>query len=180
MARSRKRRIARALGFGLAGLVLCLIALPLWFPWVARPICSRLGISYAKYERVGYARFELKNATYATRGVRIEAATVAGPVATTWLWRRWFGGGEADAYLRAANWKVQITGTKEGKPGGPASVYTNFHRVGATLSAVRNWLPTTMLTNGAVEVGGQSFRFPAAVWEKGSLSAQLHLPKYWQ
>src|SRR5947207_8392626 len=48
----RQRKLLLAVGILMSGLLLIWFSMPLWFPWVLRPISSRYGASYARFERL--------------------------------------------------------------------------------------------------------------------------------
>ena len=59
---SRKKRWLKVLGFGFLAIAVVALALPVWFPWVFRPVLARLGIRFDAYERVGYTRYKTQHA----------------------------------------------------------------------------------------------------------------------
>src|SRR5262245_47433443 len=83
----RQRIIIRTLGLTLGGLVLLLIALPLWFPWILRPVAARYGATFSRYQRQGYGRFTVQDVTFTNKHVRVQAGRVDAPVPSVWLWR---------------------------------------------------------------------------------------------
>jgi hypothetical protein len=105
----RKRQILRVLGIVFGGLLLLVLALPLWLPWVLHPLAQRFGIHYAKYERTGYARFALVDVTWSSSGTQFRAGRVEAFVPTVWLWQRSFGR-EPTTYVRGANWALELSG----------------------------------------------------------------------
>src|SRR5438874_701722 len=106
--KGRKRKIMLALGIALAALVLMLAGLPLWLPWVSRPILGRYNVHYATYKRAGYSRFELTDVVYASKNIRVTSAHVEALLPTAWLWQRTIHSREPAVCLRAQNWKVEI------------------------------------------------------------------------
>src|SRR3954471_18470548 len=83
---NRRRKLFRMLGVILLGLGILVLALPIWLPWVLRPILQRQGIRYATYERVGYRRFALRGVTFIKRKTEFKAARIEAVMPTLWLW----------------------------------------------------------------------------------------------
>src|SRR5206468_3519287 len=83
----RKRRIWLACCWTLAGLVLLVLALPLWLPWCLRPIARKSGATFSDYQREGYGHWALNNVTYSNRLVVFRAQRIQGLVPTVWLER---------------------------------------------------------------------------------------------
>src|SRR5690348_10158708 len=83
----RQRKVLLGLGFFLAGIFLLLVSLPLWFPWIMRPVASKNGARYAHYERVGYRHFAVEGTGFTNDALRFRAQRVEGLVPTLWSWR---------------------------------------------------------------------------------------------
>src|SRR5882724_11294407 len=83
----RQRKLLLGLCLGLAIMVLLPLSLPLWFPWVLRPLAAKYGASYASYEREGYSRLALRQVTITNCNVRFRADSIKTLVPTIWLWR---------------------------------------------------------------------------------------------
>ena len=94
---------------GMAGVTAFLVSLPLWFPWVARPILRSAGVRYARYQRDGYARFTLHEASYREAGVTIYAERIQATVPSVWLWRLGFSRQKSQPFARADNWSVEFS-----------------------------------------------------------------------
>jgi hypothetical protein len=61
MVSKSKRILLIGLGVMGLGILLSLVALPLWFPWVLRPLLPKYGVEFGSYERQGYGRLALLN-----------------------------------------------------------------------------------------------------------------------
>ena len=185
-----KRKLLRRLGLLLGLLLLLLLAVPLWFPWLFRPVAHRFGIDFATYERAGYGRFVLVDVSFAKKATRFRAAKIEAFVPTVWLWHRCFDR-EPATYLRAQTWKLEFiqARTTNKEPTRAVSVYTNVNKIGSTLGKLQYWLPKAVLTNGVIEAGGQAplilriiahtniypihLDLPTATWLKGNLTTEL-------
>jgi len=103
---------------------------------------------------------------------------------------------EPVALLQAQNWKLELLQRKERAAAGPASVYTNVHKLGGTLSKLANWVPKASLINGAIDASGGltnttasaltktksmlQVQLASVTWLKGILSAEVKLPNLQQ
>jgi len=76
----RQRRVLLGLGIFLAAVAVLLVALPLWLPWLMRPIAARNGARYAHYERVGYRRFAVEGVVFTNDAIRFRAERLEGLV----------------------------------------------------------------------------------------------------
>ena len=155
-------------------LVLAVAALPLWFPWALRPIAKRYGATYAHYQRIGYARFELTDFALTNGATRVTANDVKAFVPTVWLWRH-FNGGRNEDFLAVQSWKYAAAETKSVHANAPPSVRDIFQTVQNVAAALRDWVPTATLSSGAVLVDKQNVEIASANWTNGNLTAAVSL-----
>src|SRR5690242_5457443 len=87
MAGGKRRKFFRLLAFSFLGLLLALAVMPLWLPWVLKPVVKRFGASYSGYERDGYSRFRVSGVTFTNQHAHVHAERVGAFVPTVWLWR---------------------------------------------------------------------------------------------
>jgi translocation and assembly module TamB len=155
-----------------AGLVVLWLALPLWFPWVLRPVARRSGAYYSGYERLGYGRFLLHDLTFTNRAVRFHADRVEAYIPSSWLW-----------HLRASHRLegtpfVQITGWSFDSLPSTAATATSttdeIKSIAVTLAAVQRWLPQALTTNGTIRLPAETLSIPSLTWSNGELSAQAY------
>ena len=52
-------RLMRRLVWTVVFALLVLVSLPIWFPWVLKPVLRHFHLSYSDYDRIGYTRFTL-------------------------------------------------------------------------------------------------------------------------
>src|SRR5690348_11846620 len=83
----RRRKFVLWLALAVAGLALVLGALPLWFPWVLKPLARHRGLSYAAYERLSYSRFALRDLSFTNGLMDVRAERVECLVPSAWAWR---------------------------------------------------------------------------------------------
>src|SRR5438045_2720323 len=121
----RQRKILKGLVFALAAVLVLIAALPVWFPWILRPVLQKLGLQYATYERRSYTRFELKEITYADADVKVRVQNVEAETPTVWLWRWMTSSTNATPFAQVTGWQVEVLENEQG--GGEGSVYKSFH-----------------------------------------------------
>ncbi len=186
MAIKLKRKFLWGAAIVLGVLLLALLLMPVWLPWVLRPVAQRFGLHYAGFQREGFGRFALINVSYAGRGSTFHAARVETLVPTAWVGHRLLPGGP-DSYLRVTDWRLVAepapappAAAPAPGPTPPASVYTDTQRLEANLARLLRWAPEGVLSNGSVQVLGQTVQLPRAHWANGQFTAQIVLPKYHQ
>src|SRR5215469_9871535 len=101
----RSRRILKVLGWSVAGLLGLVLSLPIWFPWVLRPIARGQHISYARYERIGYSHFVVSDVVLSNRTLRIRAERLEGLVPGAWFWR--MRGKSTEPFATAQHYEIE-------------------------------------------------------------------------
>lgn len=161
------------LAAGLASLAaIGILALPLWFPWMAAPLLRRAGVRYASYRRDGADGFVLADVRWSGGNAALRAARARGLLPTAWLWDKLTGG--SNDFLTVSQWKCVIA------PGSTNSVYQSASELLRELALGRRWAPRIHLVNGDVQTHGQSIGVPDAQWRDGALRATVtnaHLPQ---
>src|SRR3989442_4626461 len=105
----RQRKWVLGLCLGLGGIVLLWFSLPLWFPWVLRPLARSYGANYTRYQRDGYSRLALHQVVFTNRVVRFRAERIDAFVPTVWLWRCALGNAsERDPFLHVKGWQLEL------------------------------------------------------------------------
>src|SRR6185295_10510381 len=88
----RLRKLTRiallVLGGLLAAAILLIALIPLWLPWAAPPISKKLGIAWARYDRLGYSRLALHEVSYNSGSTVFHAREIALPTPLPWLLNR--------------------------------------------------------------------------------------------
>jgi len=152
-------------------LVVVLVSLPWWFGLALRPILRARNITFERYEREGYAHFQLRNTTYQRDRVTVTIETLRAPTPMLWL-AQWLGSGPA---LEAENWALKIT-ANPGPPTpdsasaihGPPDLRVLLHeRVWPRL--VR-WLPHAQLKKGVLQGPGLNLTIANLTFDRGTLA----------
>lgn len=174
--RKYQRRLLLVLGLVAAGLIVLFFALPLWFPWLLRPIARRQGARYAAYERLGYGRFRLHDVTFTNRTVRFHAAGLEAYVPSAWLWQ--LGSGKnhnATPFIAVNDWDLRSLPTT--KPTATSSIDEQVQSIAVSLREVQRWCPQGKLSKGTLRLDTETLEVPSLVWSNGQVAAQIYSPR---
>jgi len=173
MGRRRGKRLLIWTGVLLGIAIVALAALPIWFPWILRPIANHYGVSYRSFERVGYERFALSGVTFTNQSVGVRAERVELFVPTAWLFRLQLKG---RTFAVGENWELgvrpQQTPTRRER-----SVPAQVRKVQSVAARVQQWIPAASLTNGVIVAQGERLALPHVAWRGTNLSAVVGLAK---
>ena len=171
--RKLTRKILVAASLSLAAFAVLLISLPLWFPWLLRPVAAQLGANYSRYERIGYERFALTGATWTNRTLRVTTARLETFVPTAFLWHLYSAQPPVTPFVTAGQWTV------DSKPLRPSqkSVWQEASGWVEPVHEVPRWIPTARLTNGVIRLPGATIEIAAAWISNQTLTATVDLPK---
>lgn len=171
---NRGRKILIIAGCTAAGLLLLVLALPLWFPWVLRPVLSRAGASFSRYHRDDYSRFTLFSFDYRNATERVHANKVTVVVPTVWWWRlKVAPPAQPEPFLQIAGWTYQSLPSTNPA----ASVTGEFVKLSGELGALNRWLPDAVLTNGAIQVQARKVAVPFLALRLGALQGEAIPPR---
>jgi len=177
----RQRKLLLGLCLCLVAIILFPLSLPLWFPWVLRPLAAKYGASYGTYEREGYSRLALRQVTFANRNIRFHAGSIETLVPTVWLWRSaWQKRSHTEAVLLVDGWQLEVSASGASVRTNAASVYDSLQKTEAVISKVGSWLPAATLSHGKVRLSETEIDLPAVGWSNGNLrvtAAGLQIPK---
>ena len=77
-------RVGSWLITAIVSLLVLVLSMPLWFPWLLRPLGRRAGLHYQTYMREGYSRFNLGSVSYTNAHVHLTAWRIRLFVPSTW------------------------------------------------------------------------------------------------
>ncbi|HEX2854508.1 MAG TPA: translocation/assembly module TamB domain-containing protein [Opitutaceae bacterium] len=168
------RRLVKIIGWFLAGALIALAVLPWWLSPVIKGVTRRYGVDFARYERVGYARFALHDFVIVTKSnVRVEVKRVETETPVLWLFHRWSG---KPAAVAGTDWRVDVkTSDSPASPAAPARdrgampLRAQLLKVASTLD---RWLPRADTGEGVVTWPGGELRLGAVHWAKRSLAVE--------
>lgn len=165
-----RRRLLKSIlaAFAVVGLGLAL--LPYWFApvlgWAARP----RGLTFARYERIGYSRFALSEVEYRRGNVRVTASRVELDSPLVWSWHHFLGRTEVAS---VGSWRVEVV--RSGGPSGPPVergwiwLQALLHRIVLPLD---RWLPRATTEDGRVQWPGGEVNVRSVAWSRRELSAR--------
>src|SRR5882762_5346960 len=104
--RSRKKRLFKILGVACLVIVVVALALPLWFPWVLRPVLARFGVGFDSYDRVGYTSFALTNVRGQFENARFNGKRIDCSLPPGWLWSRYTSPSDDEPLLTVTTWSL--------------------------------------------------------------------------
>ena len=149
-----------------AALLLGVVTLPWWLGAVLGPMGGPRGLTFARYERIGYARFALHDAEVRVGGVRVTVSRIeADTPLLAWLRR-----GE----VVAGQWVVEVAGRKADAPAsttnrGWVPLRDQLQRIAAHLD---RWAPRVTAQAGVVRWPGVELTCGPTVWAKRSLTVK--------
>jgi translocation and assembly module TamB len=181
----RQRRVLLGFGIFLVGIVVLLASLPLWFPWVMRPIASKQGARFARYERLGYRRFAVEGLGFTNDALTFRAQRVEGLVPSTWYWRIIAPNAKRqDAFLQVKEWELDISPSSKTNLSpsrktnqASVSVHTNVQDIAEILKEVKHWIPAATLSNGTLRIESTVLVVPNLKWSQGTTLGELEWPE---
>lgn len=150
----------------IAGFALLLALLPWWLNPVLRLASGRFGLGYARYERVGYARFELRDVVYRRDGLEVRVARVEADTPLRWAWRQWR---HRDTVIVAEKWGVAVTPRKTPAPPSPSGWTVLKPKLGKVADQLNRWLPDLRAGEGVVQWNGGQLTVAKAHWHGRTL-----------
>jgi len=160
------------------------MALPIWFPWVMRPIAAKQGARFARYERVGYRRFAVEGAGFTNDAVTFRAQRLEGLVPSVWYWRLISASAKRESFVRVEGWELDLlpstkTNLSESIKTNRASVsvHTNVQDVAEVLKTVQHWIPAASLSNGTLRIESIVLKVPNLDWSQGTARGRLEWPE---
>jgi translocation and assembly module TamB len=177
--KSRWRRVLIPIGIAVILLGLVLLALPLWFPWLARPVARSIGVEFENYRRMGFARFEMTGITGRFSNVEIAADRFEAFLPHSWLWYRWRPGTQTNEFALATDWLLRIVPTTDSDAAEPKtdSTLEALDEIDQLAPVLRDWVPTASLRRGMVQMDDWSIPVPEASWNEGQLNALIIPPE---
>lgn len=180
---SRKRAIWRWLswsaGIGLILVGLMVVSLPLWFPWVARPVVKALGFEFATYRATTLTTFEMRGVRGVIDGVEIEAARMEGWLPTRWVWYRIFRSDPTRLEATVTDWEVRIRSSEEPRRPKEDRIDSTFEVIDVVesiLAKVRFWVPLAIVGSGVVDIHGVPLEVEEAFWQEGRFTGTVRVP----
>jgi translocation and assembly module TamB len=133
---------------------LMLTLVPWWLGLALHPLARSQGITFERYERVGYRRFRLHEVRRQDPGVVATAESLEIDTPLLWAWRTC-----RDSLTTVAvdHWKVEIADSGAPPPTIPsasASVAGVHAIVSRTFASLARWVPQAALLHGELRIAG--------------------------
>ncbi len=175
----RRRRLLLIPGGIFTLIIVLLVSLPLWFPWVLAPAARNAGVSFSNYRREGYGRFALDGLVFTNRSLRFSANRAEAPLPTAWLGSVLIAQGKtAKSFILVQDWHLDtVASTRRGPV---KSSYTNLLNASAVLGTLNRWVPGATLSNGTIRVQQTIIKLPKLTWSQGLLQGDVEVPKFRQ
>jgi translocation and assembly module TamB len=155
------------------------LALPVWFPWVFRPVLAHFGVGFDSYERLGYTRFALTNVRGQFGTAHFSGKRIVCSLPSRLLWQRYSSGSDEEPLLTITAWKLQLQtgGTPPQSRSSPQSAFEAADEINDNLPGWRSRVPAAKLLDGRVQFGSNELRVAAVEWQRGKLTATGDLSK---
>lgn len=147
---------------------LAVAALPLWLGPVLRIAGRPLHLRFGAYRRVGYARFELRDAVFERGTVKVTVRRAQADTPVLWLWKHWRG---HDAQVQAYDWHVLVSRSHTPHSTAPIGLAILHDRLVKLAARLQRWLPDAQVENGRVDWPTGGFALAKADWKAGTLKA---------
>ena len=145
-----------------AGLVVIVATVPLWLGAAVKMAGPSRGVTFGSYERIGYARFALRDVEYRRPGLRVTATRAEAETPLAWWWHRVRGRPEL---ITVGDWRVEVS--RRETPSAPApdrgwmKLRLLLQRIAAQLE---RWLPRAVAGAGVVQWPGAEISVGSAKW----------------
>lgn len=170
----------RRLVFLSASLLTAVVVLAATLPWwlsLALPVAGRrVGLVFKEYQRIGYARFALRDAKVAVSKVTVTADRIETDTPVLWLWRQATG---TSSPVLLGNWVVDVAPPPKppnvapapapGAASGWIPLRGTLRRVASVLD---RWLPSANSQSGTVRWSGGELRVAGANWSARTLTVR--------
>jgi len=177
ISKRKQRRLVRRLVWLVGGGVLLLVALPVWFPWVLKPLLGRYGISYRNCQRQGYFEFVLTDVKADWSDLRLHVARVQVLQPLAWAWCTLARQTNSQPLLSVANLELSImTGHSTETNSASGSSGQVLQAAAETFDELRLLLPSATITNATVSLDSNVYFLPAVIWSQGRLETAVVLP----
>lgn len=154
---------------GIAGLALA--TLPFWLGGPLGLVLRANGVTFERYERAGYARFELHGVRFQSEGVEFTADKVQAPTPLVWLRQRMR---ETKPILMVDGWRLRILASPEPTPDvatirGIPDLTALLRRI---IPQIHHWLPRATLNDGELLGAGPDIAIARVDWQDSTLKVE--------
>jgi len=145
----------------MAVLLLAAATLPWWLGGLLALAKRPLGLEYGRYDRVGYARFALRDVRYQQANVVVTVGRVEAATPLLYGWRHLRG---SPSPLFVNDWRVEVKSGQKSLPD-PNAGWRSLRRLLFTImDAIGLWLPEARVESGEVIFPGGRIGATVANW----------------
>ncbi len=171
------RRFVIVLVAGAAVMAVAVLTLPWWLGAAVSTVGPRFGLSFGEYERMGYARFAVRDVKVERPGVTVSISEIESFTPVVWLWRKATGG---DVTAKAGEWRTEVRRRERvaapARPRGWVPLRAQLMKVADRLD---RWVPTAEVGRGVVTWPNGELTIDSAVWRERTLSSPAVSYRNW-
>lgn len=160
------RRILRYFFGFIALLLIGLAALPWWLGLALPALGRSQGVTFGRYERLGYTRFALDGLVVRAAGTTVTAVRIEADSPLIWLWRRTFG---RPGPVTVSQWHVEVAPTSpapDAPPGGWVPLRGILKNIFVSL---RPWVQDAHTGSGEARWPGGAIKVASAQLQNATL-----------
>ncbi len=154
--------------------LLAVLAIPLWLPWVVKPVGAKFGLEYGEYERIGYGRFALHDLSFEHEAVTVSGGRLEAYLPLSWIFHALRMNDDAADFLVVEDWRVVIDPPEKVEVEEPEDVfaYRIFEQVEGVLPYAVRWAPRVTLQDGVVAAKDFEATVEEVRWDRGRLDGR--------
>ena len=156
---------------------LALVTLPVWFPWVLRPVLNHYGVRFGTYERMGYSRFAVDDVAAQWGNTRFTAKRLACVLPTTWGFKKLSGRTNASPFFILGEGELSIQPGEESNDKLAPGFDETLDEVVGAAELLNRFAPIAELTNCRVVIQTNIVLLSRADWRAHRLNAVVQLPE---
>ncbi|MGC4071224.1 MAG: translocation/assembly module TamB domain-containing protein [Nibricoccus sp.] len=157
-------------------LVIAIVTTPWWWASAVRGTLAGYGVTFGRFETLGYSRFVLHDVRFqdATTPVSATVSRIEADTPLAWIFNAAFS---QPGPVRIETWQVNITSSEKKSPPTPASTIDGWPalrtQIDKLLATLQRWLPEASATNGTLLSGKQKLTVGSLNWlaREGRLTA---------
>jgi hypothetical protein len=174
---AKRRRIVRGLLWGMAAIALATATLPVWFPWLLRPVLNHYGLGFGAYDRTSYSRFTLSDVEARWGGTRLTAKQFEGVLPTTWACKKLSGRTNGAPFFMLTEGVLSIEPDQKAEAKGSGGFDETLDEVVRAAEILDRFAPIAGLTNCRITIKTNLVLVPSAEWRAQRLNAVVQLPE---
>jgi len=171
------RRFVIILAVCAAVMAVAVLTLPWWLGAAAGWVGPRFGLTLGDYERIGYARFAVRDVEVRRPGVTVTISRVESFTPLVWLWRKATGG---DVTAIAGEWRTEVQRREQEttvkRPRGWVPLRAQLTKVADRLE---QWVPSAEVGRGVVTWPRGELTIESAVWRGRTLVSPRVMYRGW-